>query len=87
MYKIERTKTFAKQYAKLPVHIRKKVDKQLIFLIEKPDHPSLALKKMINSAYWECRVDYHYRIVFRYLDETILVLLFVGTHEIYRQAT
>jgi mRNA-degrading endonuclease RelE of RelBE toxin-antitoxin system len=86
MFKIERTKTFAKQYGKLPKKIRDKVDKQLDFLIENPQHPSLSSKKMVNSEYWECRVDYHYRIVFRWQDDTLIILMFVGTHQIYRKA-
>jgi mRNA-degrading endonuclease RelE of RelBE toxin-antitoxin system len=86
MPKVRSTKRFDKQFVKLPATIQSKVKKQLALLMESPQHPSLGTKKMVNSKFWECRVDYHYRIVFKWQKETIIILLFVGTHQIYRKA-
>lgn len=85
MKKLWTTRTFDKQYAKLPERIQDKVDKQLGFLKHSIHHPSLNAKKMQNTQLWECRVDYHYRIVFELKNEQVIVLLFVGTHEIYKK--
>lgn len=86
MYKFRYTKSFVKQYARLPEHIQKKVKKQLRFLSKDLFHPSLYTRKMQSTNnIWECRVDYSYRIVFEIHDEEFIILLFVGTHEIYRK--
>jgi mRNA interferase RelE/StbE len=85
MPKLRITKQFDKQFVKLSPRIQQKVKKQLLLLMENPQHPSLRVRKMVNIEVWECRVDYHYRIVFDWQADDIIALLFVGTHEIYRK--
>ncbi|GAB5492000.1 MAG: hypothetical protein Phog2KO_22150 [Phototrophicaceae bacterium] len=85
MYTIRSTRRFEKQYTKLQKKIRDKVDKQIAFLAQNPHHPSLNTKKMQNTHLWECRVDYHFRMVFELQEKQVIILLFVGTHEIYRK--
>ena len=46
--KIARTETFVENYRKLPAHIRKKVDKQIRFLVIDMSHPSLRVKKCVD---------------------------------------
>jgi mRNA-degrading endonuclease RelE of RelBE toxin-antitoxin system len=43
--KIRATEEFSKRYGNLPKTIQKKVDKQLGFLADNPNHPSLRIDK------------------------------------------
>lgn len=76
--------TFRKDYKKLPPEIREKVDKQLGFLLDKPDHPSLNLHQIRGTrGIWEGYVDYHYRFTFE-VDGEYYVLRKAGTHDIIK---
>ena len=82
---LRRLKPFTQNYAKLPAAIRKKVDRKLQYLAQDLRHPGLSARKMTGQDdIWEARVDEHYRMTFRIVDDTI-VLRAVGTHEIYRK--
>lgn len=81
---IRRPEPFLRQYEKLPVPIRKKVDRQLQQLAQDFRHPSLRAKKV--SGYedtWEGRVDIHYRFTFKTV-ENMIVLRRVGLHDILK---
>ena len=76
------TKTFVRDYRKLPQDIRKLIDKQLELLLSNTKHPSL--KKMQDPRdIRECRVTMSYRFTFHILDDTC-VFRKVGTHDILR---
>ena len=80
------TRSFKKDYKKLPVNIQKAVDKQLGWLLENPDHPSLNLKKMRDPRdIRECRVTWGYRFTLQ-IKEDAYILRRVGTHDILRNA-
>lgn len=80
------TKNFKKDYKKLPVNIQKSIDKQIRWLLENPDHPSLNLKKMQDPRdIWEIRVTRGYRLTLQIEDETY-ILRRVGTHDILKNA-
>lgn len=74
------SKDFKKQYKKLPLKIQNKFLKQLKFLLENPNHPSLHSKKMQGSEAYEGRVDYHYRFTYQTEEEEVL-LLTIGMHD------
>ena len=79
------SKPFLKQYAKLPLVIRKKVDRQIRYLVSNLRHPSLYAKKMTGEEdIWEARVDYHHRLTFQIVGETI-VWRRVGSHDILKK--
>lgn len=78
--KIAKTKSFVKFYRKLPKHIQKKTDKQIIFLSQDLSHPSLRTKRMSGLDRWEARVDRSYRFTFDKLKDT-LILRTVGPHD------
>ena len=80
MIKIAKTKLFTKLYQRLPKHIQRKVDKQLLFLVQNLFHPSLETKKMGGLNRWEARIDKGYRFTFEKIDETI-ILKTVGSHD------
>ena len=84
MVKIRRTNSFLKDYRKLPVEIRARVDKQLTLLLENPRHPSLRLKKLKGAEIFEIRISEGYRLTIRYAEQ-VLELRRVGTHDLLRK--
>ena len=83
--KLHPTKTFAKNYRKLPEEIKKATHKQLKLLLSNPQHPSLNIKKMQDPRnIWEARVSESYRFTFHIEDDTY-ILRKVGTHDILRR--
>ncbi|MBI5142568.1 MAG: hypothetical protein HZA20_10355 [Nitrospirae bacterium] len=77
--------TFKKDYWKLPDAIKGKVDKQLEFLLDNLDHPSLNLHPVRGtSGIWEGYIDYHYRFTYE-MDGDVYVLRKVGTHDVLRK--
>jgi len=82
--KIRRTNSFLKDYRNLPPDIQVRVDKQLVFLLENPKHPSLRLKKLKGTDRFEIRVSKAYRLTLRYVGEH-LELRRVGTHDLLKK--
>ena len=79
--KILFTKTFVRNYRKLPKDIQDAVDKQLELLMSDPRHPSLNIKKMNDPRnIWEGRVTISYRFTFQMEDDTFIMRK-VGTHD------
>lgn len=75
------TKTFVRDYRKLPKEIQRAVDKQLELLLSNPRHPSLNIKKMNDPReIWEGRVTASYRFTFQ-INGDIYVFRKVGTHD------
>ena len=79
------TKTFIRDYRRLPQQIQKATDKQLGLLLSNPQHPSLKTKKMQDPRdIWEGRISESYRFTFQIEGDTY-VLRKVGTHDILRK--
>lgn len=82
--KLAFTKTFVRDYRKLPQDIQKLTDKQLGLLLSNSQHPSLNLKKMNDPRdIWEGRITISYRFTFQIAGD-IYVLRKVGTHDVLR---
>jgi len=82
--KLEFTKTFIKEYRKLPANIQKLTDKNLGLLISNSKHPSLHVKKMNDPrSIWEGRVTDSYRFTFQVKGDTCF-LRRIGTHDMLR---
>lgn len=80
--KIFRSKSFKKDYKKLPPHIQKKTRQCLWFLINDYHHPSLRVHKVKGwKDILEARVSKNYRLTF-HLKEDIYMLRRIGTHNI-----
>lgn len=83
--KLAFTRTFARDYRKLPVHIQKQVDKQLYHLLENPRHPSLNIKKLKDPrTIYEGRISASYRFTFQ-INDDVYILRKVGSHDILQQ--
>ncbi len=76
---LELTETFRESYRKLPKPIQAKVQKQLRFLAQNPQHRSLHIHKL--NGEWEFYVDVHYRCFF-HRHGNVYTLLTVGTHKL-----
>jgi mRNA-degrading endonuclease RelE of RelBE toxin-antitoxin system len=79
------TKTFIRDYRKLPREIQNTTDKQLGLLLSNPQHPSLNLKKMQDPrGIWEGRVTASYRFTFQ-IEEESYILRKIGSHDMLRR--
>ena len=79
--KLSFTKTFIRDYRKLPHELQEIVDKQLDLLLSNQRHPSLNIKKMQDPRnIWEGRTTASYRFTFQIEGDTY-VLRLVGTHD------
>jgi mRNA-degrading endonuclease RelE of RelBE toxin-antitoxin system len=78
------TKTFVRDYRRLPQDIRQLTDKQLGLLLSNPRHPSLNLKKMQDPRdIWEGRITMSYRFTFQ-ITKDAYILRKVGTHDVLK---
>ncbi len=78
---IGKTTKFTKRYKRLSKITQKKVDKQIQFVAKNFYHPSLYTKKLEGYPdWWEFRIDYHYRMVGKKIDNKI-ILHSVGPHD------
>lgn len=88
MYLLSYTKKFQKDSQKLNKEVKKKLAKQLNLLSENPKHPSLRTKKnhvasqLYKKQIFESSINISYRFLWKYQNEKIILLLFVGNHQI-----
>ncbi|MBI2097751.1 MAG: hypothetical protein HYT46_02355 [Candidatus Vogelbacteria bacterium] len=78
------TRSFTKDYRRLPKRFQVLVDNKLLLLLENSKHPSLGIKKMAGFDYiWEARVTMGYRFTFQIEGQTYLIRR-VGPHDILK---
>ena len=83
--KVQTTRPFDRDYARLPKEIKDRVDKQLALLLTNPRHPSLRLKKIRGAEdIWEVRVSKAYRMTLHIVGDT-LILRRIGPHDVVRE--
>lgn len=82
MYKLKYTKVFEKDLKSLSSTEQKAVAQKLKILVENPFYPSLRTKKVqgLNDVF-EMSVNMDIRILWRYKDGIIILLLDVGHHK------
>ena len=82
--KFNRTEKFKKDYKKLPDRVKKLAEKQFVFLLSNPKHPSLNIKKMQDSrSIWEARITDSYRFTFQIVKDSY-ILRKIGTHKVLK---
>jgi mRNA-degrading endonuclease YafQ of YafQ-DinJ toxin-antitoxin module len=76
---------FHEQFSALPLAIQKKACKAESFFRQNPFHPSLRLHKLKGKleGLWSISVDRKYRIIFKPLEQGIILLVSIGLHAIY----
>ncbi len=78
------TKSFGKDYRRLPKRLQVLVDNKLLLLLDNSRHPSLGVKKMAGFDYiWEAKVTKGYRFTFQIEGQTYLIRR-VGPHDILK---
>lgn len=71
---------FDDAYYRLPESIRKKVDRQLHYLLQDLTHPSLHAKKYHETdGIWQARIDRRYRFYFK-IENDAYILLSIKRH-------
>ena len=88
MYELKYSKQFEKSVKKLPDKVKRQLSKQLMFLERDPKHSSLYSKKnhtassVFKETIYESRIDKTYRIIWKYEDDKVILLLVAGNHRI-----
>lgn len=84
--KVYYTPTFRKNWQKIPKSVKKKAQKKEKIFRQSAFQPALLTHKLSGKLknYWSFSVDYHWRIVFRFLKKDEVLFVDVDTHEIYR---
>lgn len=82
---IHYNESFKKQFQALPKLIQKKSVKTELFFRENTFHPSLRLHKLEGklSGLWSISIDMKYRIIFKPLEDGIVLFISIGMHAIY----
>jgi mRNA-degrading endonuclease YafQ of YafQ-DinJ toxin-antitoxin module len=81
-------KRFEKQFRALPLAIKKKAVKAEGFFRTNPFHPSLRLHKLEGKLkeLWSVSIDRNYRIIFKPLEEGVILFVSIGLHAIYEDS-
>ncbi|HBB76743.1 MAG: hypothetical protein A2186_01100 [Candidatus Levybacteria bacterium RIFOXYA1_FULL_41_10] len=76
---------FAKEYKRLPLKVKKSAEVKEKLFRKNPFAASLKTHKLTGKlkSYHSFSIDYHYRIIFEFLDKDTVAFYSVGTHEIY----
>ena len=83
--RLQTTRPFDRDYARLPDSIKDQVDQQLALLLANLRHPSLNFKRIRGTrGIWEARVNRSSRMTLEVIDDTYL-LRRVGSHDVLNQ--
>ena len=76
------SKSFKKEYGKLPKEIQNSFDQKLPIFLQNRSHPSLRVKRIQGAAdRWEGSVSMKYRFTFQQSGGSVLFRA-IGTHDI-----
>ncbi|MCD8390505.1 MAG: type II toxin-antitoxin system mRNA interferase toxin, RelE/StbE family [Firmicutes bacterium] len=82
MYKLKYTKTFERDLKKLSAANQRAVAEKLRLLVQNPFYPSLRTKKVQSlDNVFEMSVNMDIRILWKYENGVIILLLDVGHHK------
>lgn len=86
--KILETERFRKSYKLLDAQVKKKAKKQFAIFLKNLFHPSLNTEKLIpkQKNIWSFRVDKKFRVIFTFKGKGTILLLDIGSHDIYRKS-
>ena len=84
--KIYPTSHFVRAYKGLPQNIKERTKQKERIFLNNPFDPRLKTHKLKGKfeGYWSYSIDYHYRIMFRFINDITVLYHDIGTHEIYR---
>ncbi|MBI5412151.1 type II toxin-antitoxin system RelE/ParE family toxin [Candidatus Peregrinibacteria bacterium] len=78
---------FEEQFLGLPKGIQKKAAKAETFFRKNPFYPSLRLHKLHGELkdLWSISIDQKYRIIFKAMDDGVILFISAGLHAIYER--
>jgi len=78
---------FKKQFLVLSKKIQKKACKAEAFFRNNPFHPSLRMHKLEGKLkdLWSISLDKKYRIVFKPMNDGVILFVSIGIHAIYEK--
>jgi len=85
--KVSFSPRFKRSYKKTPRHIQSDFDKKIETFMINPNHPSLKTHKL-KGKLQEClafRLKDGYRVLFEFSGFDTVDLLYIGSHDIYKQ--
>ena len=84
--KISYTDLFCKRYRRLPKNIKTKAEKAEEFFRHNPFNPKLKTHPLTGKlkGFYSFSIDYQYRIIFTFENESEVWFHNVGTHQIYK---
>jgi toxin HigB-1 len=77
---------FSRKFKKLDPHLKEEVRDRISQFSENPEHPSLRahpLKANLKGVF-SFSINYKIRVLYQYLSEDEVVLLTVGSHDVYK---
>lgn len=82
---VEYSTKFIRSLEKLSSDIQKKSHKKETIFRLNPFSPQLKTHKLhgVLEDYWSYSVDYHYRVVFRFVNSQEVLFFDIGPHHIY----
>jgi addiction module RelE/StbE family toxin len=86
VFGIAYTPSFIRSFKKLHPELQDEVEITIQKLCDKNNHHTLKVHKLSGKLqnFYSCSVNYKNRMVFEFRENTIIVLLAVGNHDIYR---
>lgn len=84
--KVKYSPKFFKELKKLPKNQLKSLARQEKIFLQNPFDPRLKTHKLKGQLkeFYSFSISYHWRIVFHFEKEDIVILDNIGTHEVYR---
>ena len=79
--------TFYKQYKRLPDLVKIFAHKKEYIFKQNPFDPRLHTHKLQGqlAGFWSFSINYHYRIIFEFVNASAVQFHSIGTHEIYER--
>lgn len=86
VFQIVYTERFQKHFKDLTDTEKKQLRNKLTLLSENPLHPSLRTKRIQGTDdLFECSVNMDIRVVWYYENDTLIILVDIGHHDILKQ--
>ena len=79
---LRKSKEFVKQYKKLPSKVQEQFNSRLLLWLENPNHPQLRNHPLVGKylGYWSFNVTGDVRVIYKHVDDEIVILALIGTH-------
>lgn len=79
------TSRFEREAKKVPRHLRKTVEQRVETFKQNPFDSRLKTHKLTGALkeFWSFSIDYHYRIIFEFVDSEKALFHSIGDHSIY----